>query len=174
MSDKELHQGKDKYVDENLADFIALLTKQFMKVARHFNKRSSNYAGQYNKDHCNYSSANFVTNSPSRRRESEKSMSSSHPKANKVNVVVPELSEYDVKNGVLPAALSADGIGYNTWKNKLHNVVPKTTYAVYFVFKMRETSYYGFNIDPVDAIVGILGTKNHPKIICLDPYLDNF
>lgn len=40
MSDKELNQDKDRNVDENLADSIALLTKYFMKVARQFNKRS--------------------------------------------------------------------------------------------------------------------------------------
>ncbi|TYK09505.1 F-box protein PP2-B10-like [Cucumis melo var. makuwa] len=49
---------------------------------------------------------------------------------------------------------------------------PKTVYAVYFVFNIEESSYYGFNIDPPDATVGILGHENHPKSVCLDPYLD--
>lgn len=46
---------------------------------------------------------------------------------------------------------------------------PKTTYAVYFVFNM-EKHKYGFDIDPADAIVGIIGTENlnHRKIVCLD------
>ncbi|CAK9329819.1 unnamed protein product [Citrullus colocynthis] len=50
---------------------------------------------------------------------------------------------------------------------------PKTTYAVYFVFKMRRRNYYGFDIDPADATVGILGTENQRKSVCLDPYLKN-
>ncbi|XP_038878468.1 F-box protein PP2-B10-like [Benincasa hispida] len=50
---------------------------------------------------------------------------------------------------------------------------PKTTYAAYFVFKMRQRRYYGFNINPADATVGILGTEPHRKSVCLDPYLDN-
>ncbi|XP_038880064.1 F-box protein PP2-B10-like [Benincasa hispida] len=50
---------------------------------------------------------------------------------------------------------------------------PKTTYAVYFVFNMRRCYYYGFDIDPADATVGILGTENHRRSVCLDPYLDN-
>lgn len=45
------------------------------------------------------------------------------------------------------------------WKDRLL-LSPKTTYAVYFVFQMRETSYYGFNIDPADVTMGILDTKN--------------
>lgn len=50
---------------------------------------------------------------------------------------------------------------------------PKTTYAVYFVFKMTDPDYCGFDIDPADATVGILGTENHRRSVCLDPYLDN-
>ncbi|XP_022134922.1 F-box protein PP2-B10-like isoform X2 [Momordica charantia] len=50
---------------------------------------------------------------------------------------------------------------------------PATTYAAYFVFRMRERRYYGFNIDPVDAMVGIVGSEYCMKSVCLDPYLDD-
>ncbi|XP_038880266.1 putative F-box protein PP2-B12 isoform X2 [Benincasa hispida] len=50
---------------------------------------------------------------------------------------------------------------------------PATTYAAYVVFKMRERRYFGFNIDPVDAIVGIVGSEHSMKTVCLDPYLDD-
>lgn len=50
---------------------------------------------------------------------------------------------------------------------------PATTYAAYFVFKMRKRRSYGFNVDPADALVGTGGTENRSKSVCLDPYLDN-
>ena len=49
---------------------------------------------------------------------------------------------------------------------------PKTVYAAYFLFKLGERSYSGFNIDPTNATVGIIGHENHPKSVCLDPYVD--
>lgn len=50
---------------------------------------------------------------------------------------------------------------------------PATTYAAYVVFRMRERRYFGFDIDPVDAMVGIVGSEHSMKTICLDPYLDD-
>lgn len=50
---------------------------------------------------------------------------------------------------------------------------PKTTYGVYFVFNMRNDRDTGFDIDPVDAIVGILGTEAYRESVCLNPYLRN-
>lgn len=50
---------------------------------------------------------------------------------------------------------------------------PATTYAAYFVFKMRKRRYYGFNVDPADAMVGTGGTENRSKSVCLDPFIDN-
>ena len=51
---------------------------------------------------------------------------------------------------------------------------PRTTYAVYFVFKMKNCNYEGFNFYPADATVGIVGTENHGRrSVCLDPHLDN-
>ncbi|XP_038880073.1 F-box protein PP2-B10-like [Benincasa hispida] len=51
---------------------------------------------------------------------------------------------------------------------------PKTTYAVYFVFRMRNCNYEGFNVHPADATVRIIGTDNHGRrSVCLDPHLDN-
>ncbi|KAA0058305.1 F-box protein PP2-B10-like isoform X1 [Cucumis melo var. makuwa] len=50
---------------------------------------------------------------------------------------------------------------------------PTTTYAAYIVFKMRERRYFGFNIDFVDAMVGIVGSEHSVKTVCLDPYLDD-
>lgn len=50
---------------------------------------------------------------------------------------------------------------------------PTTTYAAYFVFKMKKRKYYGFSFDPIDATVGIVGGECRTKSVCLDPYLDN-
>ncbi|XP_023530000.1 F-box protein PP2-B10-like [Cucurbita pepo subsp. pepo] len=47
-----------------------------------------------------------------------------------------------------------------------------TTYAAYFVFKMNER-YYGFDIVPADAKVGIVGGDCCTISVGLDPYLDN-
>ncbi|XP_023530001.1 F-box protein PP2-B10-like [Cucurbita pepo subsp. pepo] len=50
---------------------------------------------------------------------------------------------------------------------------PATTYVAYFVFRTRERRYFGFNIDHVDAMVGIVGSEHYMKSVCLDPYFDN-
>lgn len=48
---------------------------------------------------------------------------------------------------------------------------PATTYAAYLVFRMRERRYFGFDIDPIDAMVGIVGGEHYTKRVSLDPYL---
>ncbi|XP_011656734.2 putative F-box protein PP2-B8 [Cucumis sativus] len=50
---------------------------------------------------------------------------------------------------------------------------PATTYAAYFVFKMKKRKYYGFNLDPVEAMLGVVGDDCHGKNVCLDPDLDS-
>ncbi|TYK09499.1 F-box protein PP2-B10-like [Cucumis melo var. makuwa] len=50
---------------------------------------------------------------------------------------------------------------------------PTTTYATYIVFKMRERKYFGFHIDFVDAMVGIVGSEHSVKTVCLDSYMDD-
>ncbi|XP_038878692.1 F-box protein PP2-B10-like [Benincasa hispida] len=50
---------------------------------------------------------------------------------------------------------------------------PATTYAAYFVFKMSERRYYGFDIVAADAAVAIVAGECWTSRVCLDPFLDN-
>ena len=36
---------------------------------------------------------------------------------------------------------------------------PATTYAAYFVFKMKKRKYYGFHLDPVEAMLRVVGDE---------------
>lgn len=68
---------------------------------------------------------------------------------------------------------------HNVWwleiKGKLSckMLCPATTYVAYFVFKMNERRYYGFDIVAADETVAIVGGECCSSRVCMDPFLDN-
>lgn len=68
VGEEDIQQNKLEYLHEdNLADSIALSTKQVSKIVCQFNKCSSNFVGQRSKDHNCHNPSQITCSGPERR-----------------------------------------------------------------------------------------------------------